>query len=145
MQLVNEVKFDRIMDQQAGGVTEVNTSIIDTANYNGVNFCVILGNVVDNARIDVQCQGNNIESDIGMVNLNGAVASIESASGDANKIIILDVYKPMKRFIRLRIARTVQNSQIQAVIATKYEPRLKPIDQSGVKVSKTFISPEATI
>ena len=65
-------------------------------------------------------------------------------STDDNKVVIVDVYRPSRRYLQLTILRGTANAVIDGVVAELYEGRLYPVAKdTTVKGQVLLASPAA--
>jgi len=71
---------------------------------------------------------------------------------DVEKLLVLDVYKPLERYIRANVTFATQDAEIDGIFAIQYGAHNRPVTQStsdyddgttpaGVVGSATFASP----
>lgn len=129
--LLEIVEVSRVLAAVGAGTSEQFTSIVDTANCDGVMFIVGLGTpAVDNI---VRAQQNIINSATGMADLEGS----GKASGAANCVVI-DVGLPVEQFIRAGIVRATSTT-IEAVFAVKYNKAKQATTQPSGTVAKAVV------
>jgi len=146
MQLSNEVKTVRIKPDGSGyvvaaGAADVNSDIVDIQGFHGVRFIIGFGAIVAGAATSVKAQQNTINSGTGMADLAGTAVTV--ADNDDNQIVVLDIYKPRERYLRLTTLRATQNSTIDFLLAEFYEPWKVPVteDATIVVAAEKHVSP----
>ncbi len=126
----------------AGTSTPLNSDIVDIAGYEGVRFIMGFGAIVSGAVTSVKVQQGAISSLSDAADL--ASSSVTIADTDDNKVCIIDVYRPNKRYLRLVTARATQNATLDFLAIEKYGPRKAPVTQDTTLVAagiKILISP----
>lgn len=116
----------------ATGTTEQFSSIIDTADCDGVLFTVRLGSPAANNV--VRAQQNTLNQSGGMADLLGS----GTASG-ANNVIVIDVAFPQKRYVRLGIVRGTTTT-VDAMSAVKYNVSKMPAVQVTGTIGKQLVA-----
>jgi hypothetical protein len=92
-------KLIKLQDHTAAGTSELTTSIIDTAGYQGV---VIFTSVsTANATNSMKLQQNTANQTTGMADLTGTSV----ASGSSDEDIIIALHQPLERYIQAVITR----------------------------------------
>jgi len=91
--------------------------------YEGVLFMVAAG-AITTAGVQSINAAQDIASGGSFTDLLGT--GITVADNDDNQIFWLDVYQPSKRYVRLEIARSVQNSAWGEIYAIMYGGRQLP-------------------
>ena len=95
--------------------------------------------MLNNCAIDwvLVSDANDANSDSGMATISGATATATSAANDDlnNTLLIVDVYKPLKRYIQGNITSATANIAFGEMIAIRYKGRKAPVSQSSTTVS----------
>ena len=140
MQLSNEVKFTRCTTQQTAGTADQNGSAIDMQGYDGVVFITTFGTANDGNHLKAQ-QDENDDSGFGDAE---DLAGTKTVSTGANNTVVLDVYRPQKRYIRA-VGVLTASSTIGPIFAMQYKGRLRPEDNdvTDTIASELLISPAA--
>lgn len=122
----------------AAGETEVDSSILDMAGFDSVLFLVLLGTQTGGAVITATAQQNGANQTAGMSAIldalsgnNAAVTFTDVAGNSDNGVLALDLFRPLDRYVRLAVTRSVQNSQILAIVALQYNAKKKPTVQDA--------------
>ena len=141
--LLERVRWDRIKVAQAAGTSDVTSDTVDLDadnGYRGVQFMVALGAIVSGAVTSVKVQESSDDS--AWSDLAGT--SITVADTDDDKIVVTDIYKPNKRYIRCIVDRGTQNATVDGVFALLYENNLEAVAQpSDVVGAEVHVSPAA--
>ena len=120
MQLSNEVKIRKVAVAAVSAGTEVISSVVDMAGYEGVMFfCTI---ATANAGNYMKAQQDTA---VGM----GAAADIAGSKvvAAANASVVwLDIYKPTERYVTANIIRAGANTATGDMYAIQYEGKVKP-------------------
>jgi hypothetical protein len=124
--MLKDTKTVKVSNGSAAAQTEVDSSIIDMAGFNAVRFIVDLGTVTDASVLTAQVQDNSINSSSGMADVTGAVATF-TASTSSNKVMIVDVVRPVQRYLRLKFTRTAQDAAVNTILADLYQADNVPV------------------
>lgn len=119
-QISNMIKTTRVNNAAAAGTTDINTSSVDMAGYEGVRFTVLFGAIVAGAVTSVKAAQSADDSTFN--DLEGSAITV--ADDDDNQAFIIDVWRPVDRYVRVTIDRGTQNATVDGVIAEQYGPRV---------------------
>lgn len=137
--LSKNVKYTKISNGATAGTSELDSSIIDMAGFDGAMFFVDLATVVDGSVMTLTVQQNTANSTSGMAAITGASATF-TASTSSNKVLMVDVYRPLQEFLRVAFTRTTQNATVNSIYVIQYNARFRPTTQdSGVIASTTVV------
>ncbi|MEJ0015707.1 MAG: hypothetical protein WDN25_03925 [Acetobacteraceae bacterium] len=124
----------------AGGTSDVNSDIVDTAGFDGVRFIVGFGAITSGGVQSIKLQQNTANSGGAMADLAGT--GITVADTDDNKIAIAEVFRPAERYLRVVTKRATQNSAIDFCLVELFDPRVRPItDDASVIASEVASTP----
>lgn len=129
----------------AGSSIDSNSTIIDMQNYDGVIFVTTITDSVDTGVATLTVEQNSANSDTGMAALSGAVASATSAANDDlnGKVLVVDVFKPQKRYVQAVRTSATANIAYGEVQAILYRNRKLPVPaHSTVAARAKVVSPE---
>lgn len=139
MQFSKNFNIVKVANAAGAGTTEVDTSILDMSGYDGVIFIVDLGTVTDASVMTLTVQQNDANSSSGMATITGASAT-KTASTSSNKIMFVDVYRPLKRYVWATFTRTTQNAVVDTIIAIQYKAKFMPITlDASILASATVV------
>lgn len=142
MNLSKNVKVTRVMDAVAAGQAANNGDILDMSGFEGVVFICALGTVTDASVVTMKAQQDDANAAAGMADLSGATVSL-TGSSDSNQCLLLDLYRPTKRYVRCVVTTATQNAAIDGVIAIQYSGRYLPVTQStDIDASTLSVSPD---
>lgn len=127
MNLGKEVKVSTAITPAAGvaGTADINGTILDMQNYEGVLMMCRLGVITANAATSVKAQ-QGAES-----NLSDAAdleaTGITVADDDDNQLFVIDLYRPTERYVRLVVDRATENAVVAEAHYVQYGPRKRPV------------------
>lgn len=132
-------KVTRINNAAAAATSDLNTSSVDMANFEGVKFYVVMGTVVSGAATSAKVGTSSDDSTFN--DLLGSSQTI--ADDDDNQVVVIDIYRPLERYLRVTVLRATQNSTVDGVIAVQYGPRVLPTsdDSTTVVGREVHVSP----
>ena len=140
MQLKPETKYTRALNAVAVGTTDQNGSAIDMADFEGCLFILVAGTITG-GNLSLKAQQDSVVGMGGAQDLAGTLTTILDA--DDNKIAVLDIKNPGKRFIRgVAVRGTPTGAVIDGMIAIQYNGRKKPtINDATVAAAKALVTP----
>jgi hypothetical protein len=125
----------------AAGTTDVTSQIVDTAGYEGVRFLIGWGAIVGGAVTSIKARQGQLSNMSDAADLTGTAQTI--ADTDDNKVTIVDIWRPLERYVDLSIDRGTANATIDFILVELYGTRKQPVTQdSTVQGSEIFASPE---
>ena len=115
----------------AANNTDNNSDIIDTQGYDGICF---IGTVTDSVATGVatlKVEQNTANSDSGMAAQSGAQAQATCAINDDlnDKLLVVDVYKPLERYIQAVRTSATANIAFGSLIAILYKGTKFPVEE----------------
>lgn len=128
------------MNAQAAGVTNVNSTVIDMQGFEGVQFTALFGAITATAVTGIKVQQGNMSDGSDAVDLAGTALAIPDTC--SNKVLVTEVYKPTKRYVRLVVTRGTANAVIDGVLAQQFGSRVEPpVNDATVAASEYWVSP----
>ena len=125
MNLGTDSKVVRWSNAVAAGSTDVESSAIDMLDYDNVMLIAGLGTLTAGQVTALSAEGGP-NSDESSVSATWTPTTPAMADGDSNKLLILDIEKPLYRYIFATINRKTQNAVIDFGIAILYNGKAKP-------------------
>lgn len=138
--LLYGAKFDKT-SVAAGAATSAITGgdILDLAGFDSVCAIAILGEVTAASVVTLKAFTGDAAA-LGDGAYETATATKTAAGNDTdNTLLILDVVKPGKRYVRFDLTRADQNAVLDGIIAIRYNARTIPVTQ-GADVANSEIS-----
>jgi hypothetical protein len=127
--LLKNIEFRRVMNGVAAGTTDQTSTVIDTQGFDGVLLIGAWGTITGSAVTSMRAQLSSDDSSYSDM----ASSDQTVADTDDNKVTLLDVYRPTKRYIKVVMKRATQNAVIDGVFAVLYKgarrcrsPRARP-------------------
>lgn len=141
--LLHNVETIRLTNAVAAAQTAVETSAVDMANRHGARFTVLLGDVASGSVLGLKAQHSDTGSG-DWVDLEGVLAFTAGASDADNKLLVLDVIRPERRYLRVVLSRGTANAAVDGVLVDVYGHLAHPVTQgSTVLASDTLANPSA--
>jgi len=143
MNLLKNTKVTRVLAAQADGTGAQSGDILDMEGFEGVLFIAKFDDVDNTADLTLQAQQNAVNSGTGMATLSGNATYTADATDADDDTLVLDVYRPEKRFVRPQVVIGTANATTACIIAIQYGASKLSIAQ-GITVldSHLLISPD---
>jgi hypothetical protein len=120
MNLSKNVKVTLVQPALADGQTDPDSAAVDMQGFEGVMFVGILGTVTEGGTAALKAAQSS--DNVNFNDLSGVVAT-----GDASdKFLVLDVYRPLDRYVRTTLTRAVANSIYGGTLAIQYGTHKRP-------------------
>lgn len=138
-------RFESAVTPTAGvaGTTAINGTVIDAANAEGVLFLVRMGAITAGAVTSIKVQHGDQSNLSDAADLAGTGQTIADTQDD--QIFVVDVKKPLKRYIRLVVSRATQNAVVASAEALVYGLRSVPFSQPTGTNVEAFGTPAAGV
>lgn len=125
--LTDVTRTTRVLNAVAAGTSDQESAAVDMAGYDAVRFVALFGALTASQVTKLVIEHSDA-GDSGFVPISGATTAA-LADGDGNKMLIVDVSRPTKRYVRAVVDRGTANAVIDGVIAEQYRPRTLPTSQ----------------
>ena len=138
--LTNECVTKRVINATVAGQTDITSAAIDTLGYAGFRVVALAGTITDTSVSYVKVQ----DCDTSGGSYNDVAGSKQSfqTTGDSNNMIILDILKPTKRFIKVIFSRATANCVIDGVLVELYHADYgAPSKDTTVSAQKILVAP----
>ena len=144
MNMSKAVKTMRIKPDGSGftvaaGTSDVNSDVVDTANFEGVRFILALGAIVSGAVTSAKVQQGAASNLSDAADLADSKQTI--ADDDDNQIFVWDIFRPRERYLRLAIDRGTQNATIDGLVVEFYGAKEQPVTEDATTTTEVHISP----
>ncbi len=141
--MIESVETVRVSNAVAAGTTLITSSAVDCHDCDGVHFEVLFGSITSTAVTSIKAQQANDSggSPDDFTDLAGSAVAV--ADTQSNKVGVLDVCKPGKRYVKCLVVRGTANAVVDGIIAHKYKLRKSPAVQGStvVATSKVITTP----
>ena len=122
--------FSRPLEAAAAGKDDTQTgAAVDMSGYEGVTFILAMGAGDEGSAASLKAQGSHNNSD--WVDLDHP--AVEISDDDENGLVILEVYRPLYRYIRPVVEREDSGTDgfaLDGIIAIQHGARKLPVTQS---------------
>lgn len=137
MNLSTNVKVTQASPSAAVGTGSITGTTLDMSNFDGVMFLLLAGAITDGAP-GVEAASGAASDGSDKQNLLGALASLTSSQD--NEIAILDLYRPLDRYVTPIIVRGGSTGAvIGGLVAIQYRAGFKPTTQDATTIASTVL------
>lgn len=143
LSLLKNGEFVRVMNAVAAGTTSQNSTGVDCSGVDAVTFVAAFGTITSGAVTSIKAQQSSDDgSSDDYTDIAGSSCTV--ADDQDNKVAVLEIVRPLKKYVRLVVVRGTQNAVIDGVIAITSHARKVPVSQGStvVATSKTLPGPE---
>ncbi len=115
----------------AASNTDSNSDIIDMTGWDGVVFACAIEDSANTGVAHLKAEANTANSDTGMAAITSGDATATSAADDDlnGKLLVIDVYKPTKRYVQAVRTSGTANIAFGSLIAVLYRGRKFPVSE----------------
>ena len=128
--ILKATKIDKVLVATAAGTSDTLTGdILDLQNCDSVMGVAILGDVTNTAVVTLKAYtgDNSALSDGAYETVTATVTATETTAD--NKLLVLDVVKPGKRYCRFDLVRATANAVVDGIIGLRYNYKAVPTTQ----------------
>ena len=138
--MADQTKFTQAIAPSDGvaATSDINGVTLDMAGYDGVVVKVTFGVITSGAVTTIKMQQDSASGMGTAQDLLGTSQTI--ADDDDDEIFYIDLYRPLKRYVRLVVPRATQNAVVSADY-TQYRARNVPVTHATEVSGETHISP----
>jgi hypothetical protein len=128
--LLKESKFDKVLVATSAGTDDtLNGDILDLQDCDSVIGIAILGDVTENSVVTLKAYTGN-EAALGDGAYESVTATVTATATSAdNKLLVLDIVKPGKRYCRFDLVRATANAVVDGIVGIRYNYRSIPTTQ----------------
>lgn len=129
-------QIQRVVNATSAGTTAINSSAVNMTDFAGVVFVVLLGTLTSTTVPSVKVQQSD---DDGSTDAYSDLESSSAAATDAdgNKMLVVEVRSPLKKYVRAVITRATANAVVDGAIAIPYGPTLGPPSVHSTQANAT--------
>ena len=139
MNLSTSGKVTRVSNAVAAGTATTNCSSVDMKGFESVTFVVAIGAMVSTCTVTVKAQQSTDNSTFADL----AGTAIAYTDADDNKLAILEIAKPLERYVRPVVITATANGTIDSVVAIQTAANEEPVthDSTTVVGSEQHLAP----
>jgi hypothetical protein len=123
MDLLKDLKITKALAYASGTATREG-AILDMSGYEGVLMIVTCATLASSAVGDIHAEQDSAVGGGTMADLLGTAIAI--ADDDDDQIFVLDICKPLERYVRVVVTKNGANAQAESAIYIQYGPGNKP-------------------
>jgi len=128
MNLLKCAKIMQIQNGAAAGTSLQTSSTFDMAGYNACLIICSVGAVTSGSVMQLNAQQGAASNGSDAATITGgSTAVLTDAGTNSNKIFLVDVIRPTKRYITATFSRTTQNAVVNGMWAILYQADSPPI------------------
>lgn len=142
MQMTAEVKTILAKTAVAAGATDItDAAVADTEGFEGVRFIFSFGAITAGAATSVAVAALDTSSPTpGTDDVAGSSITVPDTADD--KLFIIDIHKPARRYNRPFVKRATQNAVLNSIVTELYGPRKSPVAKdASVSAQELSVSP----
>jgi hypothetical protein len=126
----------------ASSSIDSNTDRLDMSGYDGVVFITPIEDSASTGVATLTVEANTVDSDSGMVAITGAAAAKTCVVNDDinGKLLIVDVYRPLKRYVQGVLTSSAANIAYGTTIAIRYRGRKAPVTADTTVATLTAVA-----
>ncbi len=138
MNLAKNVSVDLLHVGAVAGTSDITDGAsVDMQGWDGAMFIAQLGALSANQVTNLQILG--ADADTGHAALSGAVTA-NAADGDSDKLLIVDVVKPIHRYLKPLLNRATGNAVLDGIICVRYRGSKAPVTQGATVISAVTVA-----
>lgn len=137
--LLTQIAISRPLNSVTAGTSVQAGSSVDMQGYEGVLFIMPVGALTSTQVTSLKASQSADDSSFADLE-NTSVGPL--ADADGNKMLVLDIYMPEKRYVKPTAVRGTANAVLDGIIAIRYGARSMPTTQpSVVSASESHVTP----
>jgi len=143
MLLSKDIAIDRVLNGVVAGTTVQAGTGLSMEGYSGILFITAVGALTANQVTALKAQQSDDDAVADDYSDIEGSASEALEDTDGNKMLVLDIWKPKKLYVKPVVSRATANAVIDGVIAIRYSARSRPTTLgSSVKELVTLVGPD---
>ncbi|MCH7573603.1 MAG: hypothetical protein IIA59_00600 [Candidatus Marinimicrobia bacterium] len=131
--LTKNVKVTLVKAEQSSGGGAINSDSVDMQGFEGVVFIgtMVTANASNFASVAQSADDSSFND----------LAGTKVTPGDAGDQFMIDIYKPLDRYLRVDIDRGGANTVVGEIFALQYGARKVPVSHGSTIDSEVHVSP----
>ena len=106
----------------------INGTTLDMQGWEGVMMIVYMGAITGSAVTSINAASGAASNMSDAADLEGTGITI--ADDDDEQIFVIDLYRPLERYVRLEVARATQNAAVAGAVYVQYNTKKAPVTQN---------------
>ena len=137
--LLKNCDISLVEGDATAGTSTLTSDVLDMQGWDGVAFIAVTGDVTDTSVLTLTALDDTDDNVSGATAITGAAATFTANASTADeKLLIVDVYRPQKRYVHCTLARATANAVVGGIIAIRYRGKKLPITQGSTVVASAF-------
>lgn len=157
------LRASRQINATAAGVTVLTGAALDMQGFDGVLFVAAIGTLTATqvtflgaqdspdgttwGAVGTAAAPTNLLTTLPSGGIGGVLTGVQAAvnivtaamaDADSNKLLVLDVFRPLQRFVRAVLYRGTANAVLDGLVALQYGAKKEPTTMDSSTVSQTF-------
>jgi hypothetical protein len=137
----------RVANATVAGTTAIKSTGVDMnacgTPCQGVRAIALLGALTANQVTRLKLQHSDDDVDGNYVDV-ASTGTPYAADADGNKLLITDLFKPRKRYVRAVLERGTANAVLDGIIIELYLPQMKPTPLSATVSGRAIVNSKDT-
>ena len=133
--LTEDVKLTLVQAGLADGQTDPDSSSVDMSGFDGVLFVGIVGTITGSGTVTMIAAQSSDDSTFNT--LSGA-SVVATAAADSDKLLVIDIQRPVDRYVRTSLTRATANSIYGGTLAIQYKARSKATATAAAQLADTI-------
>jgi len=129
--VIDDVKIATLLSSSdSGQLTITPAEGVDCSGFQGAVFYAVIGAMDTGAEIWFWAEGssdNGVED--AWAEIAGSGVAVDTASED--KMVVVDVYQPVKRYVRFMVSRDVADSQVTCILVAMHGASRRPVPRDA--------------
>ena len=140
MNLSKSIKLTVVAALAVAAQTALNSDVLDMQGFDGVMFIALLGDVDSTCVLTLTAKGNTANSISSPTPsaLGATDAFTASATTADSKVLLVDIFRPLQRYVFANLTRTTANAAVGGIIAIQYKAGFKPTTQDATVIASKF-------
>ena len=143
LSLAKNAAIKRVMNAVAAGQTVQNSSSVDMSDAECVTFIASFGTISASAVTNIKAQQSDDDGSADdWTDLEDSQGATLTPTTDNSKVLVLEVVRPLKKYVRCVVNRATGNAVIDGVVAIKTHLRVSPATHdTTVKDANVVVGP----
>ena len=112
--------------------------MVDTANFQSVLFLVVFDSIAATAVTSAKVQHSDDNVVANFVDIPDS--SVPVVPTDDNKIVVIEVKTPAKRYVRVTVVRGTANATIDGIFVALLHSRVSPVTQGATVAGSKLLT-----
>lgn len=132
----------RVLNATAAGSTDITTATtVDTLGYEGARFIAACGTITNTAVAGLKLQASSDDAAADdYTDIAGTLTSFATTTAGNNAIVIVDIYRPKKRYLKAIVTRATANIVIDGVWCELYHAQQKSVAKHSTVTAQTVLT-----